>query len=403
MHSSEAEDLLAELVRIPSVNPHVNDEGMNEVQITKFLFDKLSKWGFEVKLQEVSSPGNIYKFLPVKADAKRNNVIARFGTSNGRKLVLNGHVDTVSAVNMKDPFNPVIRGGFLRGRGSCDMKSGVAAMIVAARAIMESKAEIDGTVILTLVVDEEVWGAGSSTFVNSEKVDYAIVCEPTDLKICTSQAGYIDLNVISRGESRHGSTMVVGEQASAVVNAVRLCSKITDLPSLREVVEYDGLKMPNTINMAPISTSINPSYGWMSHEEFGMNILIGTAPRTTRKESERVQESILAEIGRLVDESNLKGENNRVEVNAKWHGFIQEKNKFVEDVEASARGVLGTHEYAHTLVMCDGSFFHDVGVSTILLGPGRMEAGHSSHEEVDIKQVRQAASIYADAILKILS
>ena len=400
--SSEAVDLLTTLVRIPSVNPQVNDEGMDETQITDFLFDKLSTWGFEVKLQEVSSP-SVYKFLPKRPDAKRNNVIARFKTSSKRKLVLNGHVDTVSGVNMKDPFNPVIQNGLLRGRGSSDMKSGIASMIVAARAIMESEAEIDGTVILTLVVDEEVWGAGTSTFAGSEKVDYAIVCEPTNLKISTSQAGYIDLNVMSRGESMHGSTMAVGDRTSAVLNAVRLIGKITDLPALREVVEYDGVKMPNTINIAPIPTPINPSYAWMSHEEFGMNVLIGTAPRKTKKESESMQESILAEITRLVDDSNSKKEDNWVDVNARWHGFIQEKSKFVHDVEAAVRGVLGMYEYGHTLTMCDGSFFHDAGVPTILLGPGRMEVSHSSHEVVNIEQVRQATAIYAGSILRILS
>ncbi len=391
------------MVKIPSVNPHLNNEGVDENPITEFLYEELTKSGFDVKLQEVRSSGNYYKFLPEGPEIKRNNVIARFGSSSTRKLVLNGHVDTVSGVNMKDPFKPVVEGGAVRGRGSSDMKGGVAAMVTAAKAVMESEADVDGTVILTLVVDEEAWGMGSSTFVDSEKVDYAIVCEPTDLKISLSQAGYLDFNVTSLGESRHGSTMVMGTPSSAVLNAVQLCAKVAELPVLREVFSCEGVRMPNTMNLSPIPAAIYPSFAWMSHELYGMNVLLGIAPRKSKKESEGVLDAILTQVRQLVAESNSKGEKNNVEVNLKMHGFIQERNEFVRAVEEASRGVVGKLTHEHTLSFCDGTFFHDAGTSTLLLGPGRMELGHSANEYVQKRQVKQATATYADAILKILS
>ncbi len=391
------------MVKIPSVNPHLNNEEIDENPITEFLFEELTKYGFDVKLQEVRSAGNYYKFLPERPEVKRNNVIARFGTSSRKKLVLNGHVDTVSGVNMKDPFKTVVDGGALRGRGSSDMKGGVAAMITAARAVMGSEADIDGTVILTLVVDEEAWGMGTSTFVNSEKVDYAIVCEPTDLKISLSQAGYLDFNLTSRGESRHGSTIVLGMPSSAVLNAVQLCTKIAELPVLREAFSCEGVRMPNTMNLSPIPVPIYPSFAWMSHELYGMNVLLGIAPRKSTKESEYVLDVILGEVMRLVAESNSNGEKNSVEVNQKMHGFTQERNEFVRAIEEAVRGVIGKPTHEHTLSFCDGTFLHDAGTSTVLFGPGRMELGHSSNEYVPTGQVKQATATYADAILKILS
>src|SRR5258705_2768669 len=143
--------LLRDLIAIDSVNPSLVPGAAGEAQIAQALAAHLRSIGLDVELQEVV-PG-------------RSNVIGVLeGRRPGRSLMLCGHVDTVGVEGMTRPFDPVERDGRLYGRGSQDMKGGVAAMIDAARAIANEGLRA-GRLIVAAVIDDEDARIGSDALV----------------------------------------------------------------------------------------------------------------------------------------------------------------------------------------------------------------------------------------------
>ena len=187
------------LVAVDSRNPSLDPSGPGEAACASLLADVLISWGFRVELHDT---GN-----------SRPNVVARLGRSGGRTLMLNGHLDTVGVAGMShEPWNPVIRDGQLFGRGSADMKSGVAAMCAAACHAAERG--LVGEVIIAAVTDEEFGSAGTRALIASGiRADAAIVTEPTRLAVCPAHRGFAWAELVVHGRAAHGSRWDVGVDA----------------------------------------------------------------------------------------------------------------------------------------------------------------------------------------------
>jgi acetylornithine deacetylase len=191
--------LLRELVAIDSVNPSLVPGAQGEGAIAAAIAQHLRKIGLDVEVQDVA-PG-------------RPNVIGVLeGRGAGRSLMLCGHVDTVGVEGMAAPFDPVERDGRLYGRGSQDMKGGVAAMIDAARVVAE-EGLASGRLIVAAVVDEEYASLGADTLVRRWRADAAVVTEPTDLQIAIGHKGFAWFEVETRGRAAHGSRPREGRDA----------------------------------------------------------------------------------------------------------------------------------------------------------------------------------------------
>jgi acetylornithine deacetylase/succinyl-diaminopimelate desuccinylase family protein len=389
VNDAELEKLLFDLIRIPSVNPNFKTEDeLGESQIVEFLEKKMTGYGFEVERQEVESG--------------RWNLIVRIRGDGQKTLVLNGHLDTVTGANMPDAFNPKIKHGKLYGRGASDMKGGIAAMIEAAKAVKTSGVKLNGNLVLSLVIDEEEAGTGTKKFLEKEKPDYAIIGEPTQNEIGLAQAGYVDLNLHCEGKIQHGSTLKIGDNSSAYVNATKFLNEILELPTVRKVRRYLDVEMPNTVNFCPVDQRTFTSYAWMTVDHYEANILIGVAPGQTATESDQIIANILSELKDFIDNSNRAGQQNKLTLNSKLHGFIQPKDEFVEKFEHAVNEIQSGHKYAYVLSQCDGTFFYDKGIPTLTYGPGSMELGHSNNEYVDLSEVKEAARTYVEAIINIL-
>ena len=391
---AELEQLLFDLVGIPSVNPtfRTGDES-DESQIIEFLEGKMNGYGFEVERQEIERGGW--------------NLIATIRGHGQKTLVFNGHLDTVTGANMPDAFNPRIMNGRLYGRGASDMKGGIAAMIEAAKAVMVSNVTLDGDLVLSLVGDEEYGGTGTKKFLETRKPHYAIIAEPTQNETGLAQAGYVEFALVSEGVIKHGSTLKVNDNSSAYVNATKILNQILELPSIRKMRHHLDIEMPNTVNFCPVDQRAFSSYAWMTVDYYKVHVLIGVAPGRTVAESDRIIEEMIDELEGLVDDSNETGQRHKLEYNLdvppyKNHGFIQPRDKFVERFERAVDETQGSHRYAYVLSFCDGTFFYDKGIPTLTFGPGNMELGHSSNEYVDLDEVKDAAKTYAQAIENIL-
>jgi acetylornithine deacetylase len=194
-------ELAAALIEFDSRNPSLVPDAPGEHQVALFLAGILEEWGFRVELQEVVSG--------------RSNLIARAGRSlaSARSLMLNGHLDVVGVERMTHaPFSPDIVDGNMYGRGSADMKGGIAAMCIAARDAVQRG--IDGEVIIAAVIDEEYESLGTRALIASGiRADAAVITEPTRLALCPAHRGFVWVRLDVRGRAAHGSRYDLGVDA----------------------------------------------------------------------------------------------------------------------------------------------------------------------------------------------
>jgi acetylornithine deacetylase len=192
--------LLRDLVAIDSVNPTLVAGAGGEAAVAMRLVQEFEAIGLAVEIQEVA--------------ARRPNVVATLeGRTAGRSLMLCGHIDTVGVAGMAAPFDPIERDGRLYGRGSQDMKSGVAAMVDAVRAVAESGGLAAGRVVVACVVDEEHSSIGADALVTRWRADAGVVTEPTDLDIAVAHKGFEWVEIETVGRAAHGSRPAEGVDA----------------------------------------------------------------------------------------------------------------------------------------------------------------------------------------------
>lgn len=193
--------LLKQLVSINSVNPDLVAGGSGEAEIGNFCAAWFQARGFEAHRLE-TKPG-------------RTTIvgIAR-GKGGGKSLMFNGHYDTVSIGTYDgDPLDPVERDGKIFGRGSFDMKGGVAAMMVAAARAKEQG--VRGDILVACVADEEYASFGTEDVVRQFKADGAIVTEPSHLELTVAHRGFAWFDVVVEGRAAHGSRPELGIDAIA--------------------------------------------------------------------------------------------------------------------------------------------------------------------------------------------
>ena len=191
--------LLGDLVAIDSVNPSLVEGAAGEGAIADAIAGHMRRMGLDVEVQEVA-PG-------------RPNVIGVLeGAEPGRSLMLCGHMDTVGVEGMHAPFDPVQRDGRLYGRGSQDMKGGLAAMIDAAR-VARDRGFRKGRIIIAAVIDEEYASIGADALAAAWRADAAVVTEPTDLQIGIAHKGFAWAEILTRGRAAHGSRPADGRDA----------------------------------------------------------------------------------------------------------------------------------------------------------------------------------------------
>ena len=198
--------LLRDLVAIDSVNPSLVPGAKGEQAAMDAIAAHMRTMGLDVQLQDVA-PG-------------RPNVIGVLDSgAPGRSLMFCGHIDTVGVEGMAAPFEPRVADGRLYGRGSQDMKGGVAAMIDAAR-VASSHGFRAGRLIIAVVVDEEYASLGADALVTAWRADAAIVTEPTDLQIGVAHKGFAWLEIETRGRAAHGSRPADGRDAILAMGRV---------------------------------------------------------------------------------------------------------------------------------------------------------------------------------------
>jgi acetylornithine deacetylase len=191
--------LLRELIAIDSVNPSLVPGAAGEENVAQAVAAHMRESGLDVVIDDVA-PG-------------RQNVVGVLeGRSPGRSLMLCGHSDTVGVEGMDAPFDPLERDGKIFGRGSGDMKGGVAAMLDAARRLANEGWD-KGKLLVAAVVDEEYMSIGAEALVKHWSADAAVITEPTGLKVAIGHKGFSWIEIVTKGRAAHGSRPAEGRDA----------------------------------------------------------------------------------------------------------------------------------------------------------------------------------------------
>jgi acetylornithine deacetylase len=214
----DAVALARALIQIDSRNPTLAPGSPGEGDCALALASVLDDWGFAVEMTEIA-PGRL-------------NVLGRLGPSDAPALMLNGHLDVVGVDGMiHEPFAAELRDGRIYGRGSADMKGGLAAMCSAAVSGVGPSAKRQ--ILVAAVVDEEYESLGLRALLDSGvRADAAIITEPTRLAICTAHRGFAWFDVFLRGRAAHGSRYDIG--VDAITHAGLLLTELEKLERSRE-------------------------------------------------------------------------------------------------------------------------------------------------------------------------
>ncbi|SNB71489.1 acetylornithine deacetylase [Arboricoccus pini] len=232
---------LADLVSFPSIvmsDPRQSGPGERECQL--YLKDRLERLGFITDLWEPDGPALLAKYAgragahPGRTFEGRPNLGGVLkGSGGGRSLMLTGHIDVVPPGATEhwttDPFVPTLEAGMLRGRGTVDMKGGVACMLMAIETLRELGMKLKGDVVFTTVVDEEIGGMGSLAMVDrGYRADAGIMTEPTANRVAPLCRGILWGRIIIDGIGGHAELAVKSWDQGGPVDAIWLCRQILD-------------------------------------------------------------------------------------------------------------------------------------------------------------------------------
>jgi acetylornithine deacetylase len=370
--------LLKDLVATNSVNPSLVAGAPGEAGAAEVARAAMRQAGMDVVMQD-AAPG-------------RANVIGVLdGLRPGPSVMLCGHLDTVGIEGMRDPFTPRVHDGRLYGRGSQDMKSGVAAMIAAAGTLASSWTT--GRLIVAAVVDEEDESIGAQALVRQWRADFGIVTEPTGLSMATAHKGFAWLDVEARGRAAHGSRPEEGRDAIVRMGRVLVALDAQDR-ALRAAPRV-GLQGTGSLHASRIS-------GGRELSSYPDRCRLQMERRTVAGEDHAV---VLQEVEAIL--ARLRREDPEFEATvsvalARPAYEIDSRHPLCRTLgDAIARTGRSGAPVGATF-WTDAAILAEAGIPSVLFGPGG--AGlHSTEEFVLIDDVYTCRDVLADVVRSLAS
>lgn len=406
-HRPEAIAFLQELVKIEST---FIDQGVlgNEGPAQKWLAEKLSQWRFDTELTEPDNarirtwpdynPGHDYRNRP-------NLVATSKGSGGGKSLLFNGHIDTVPLDDLNKwthpPLSAAIQDGKLYGRGACDMKAGLAAMILAVKFLNDIGYPRRGDIIIESVVDEEGGGNGTlDCIARGVRADAAIVTEPTSLQVYRASRGVFLLKVTVTGMPAHACFKWKG------VNAIEKGFVISEALSKLEKYWLATRRHPNlpspTITLGEISGGISAAtVPGTCTMKFDIKYLPSETDASGRQRKINACD-IQQEVENCIRDACMGDPWLREHMpELDWYlsvmpHEIDENAAILQQICDSSDAVLGNHRISGLPSGADARHLQNNGhIPTILFGPGSMNCAHSIDEHVDIEEYINCIKILA--------
>jgi succinyl-diaminopimelate desuccinylase len=385
--------LTRDLIRLPSVH-RPDDPDANESAVAEYVHRWLAKQGFDVDVQTVA-PG-------------RPNVIACLGEKGaGRSLLLEGHTDVVTEGDAEQwthaPFAADLVEGRIYGRGAADMKSGLAAAMIAAAAIKRSGGVPAGRLVVGALVDEEGDMIGVRHFAGTpvgRELDAAIICEPEQNELCLEQRGVVWARVTIHGRMAHGAMPEAG--ANPIVGLGCLLREAAQLERrLRRLCRPSRHLRPPTVTPTIVRA---PMRGAPQSNVIPSSAQVTLDVRLTPGPDEAAVTAEIERSVRVVEQ--VAG------VTAEWqpvNGFriatrVERSEPIVRAMTAGVRQATGRPaRFGGVPGSTDGTILRmALGTPIVTCGPGNRLIPHQVDEYVEVAELVEAARIYVASSLNFL-
>lgn len=377
---------LQDLVRIPSLST-------NEAAVAVRLADEMRRVGFaEVWTDRIG------------------NVVGHIGSGQGPKLILNGHMDTVDVGDVtswsRPPYEGVIEDGILYGRGSCDMKGGLAAMVYGVKSLLNAGVELAGDLYVVGVVQEEPCeGLAMRVLVEEEGIrpDFVVLGEPSDLQVRIGHRGRIEMKVQVQGKAAHASSPTLGD--NAIHNAARL---IFGIELLAARLATDPFLGQGSLAVTEIESQAASRNALPDRCAFYIDRRL-TLGETERKALAEIQSLIATEeVAARVDVTQYRARSySGYECRARnafpaW--VMPEDHSLVRATVRSVRDTLGSRpRLGRWGFSTDGTYTAGTAnIPTVGFGPGEERYAHTIDEQIRLNDVVDAARVYARLAVELL-
>jgi len=414
-------DFVKELISRPSINEGDGGDGR---LAQDWLANSLNEYGFD-KVDEFA----------VDSEGKHPNVCAvNKGEGSGKSLMFNGHIDVVPVAHPDlwccDPFEPIVKDGKIFGRGSSDMKGGIASAIWAMKAIKDCGIKLKGDVILQSVIGEESQMAEELGTVQCIKrgysADFAIVCEPTDMELHIASSALVFFELIVKGKSVHASSrnQVIFPQPYSTPSGMEVGVDAFK-KSLRFVRYFYDLEEQWNHRYRD---SILGAGGSSGHDKQGVGIFtfnpssieggeyLGAVPSKVKYtycvwypdqlvSKDEIFEEIRQAVNALSSTDDWLKDNPptlNMPIIQDWPGFkIPENHPGVVSAKGAILEALGKPAVISGFkAVCDAYYLNKHGVSSVIFGPGSVSwAVHGDNEYVTVNNIIDAAKVYVSMII----
>jgi acetylornithine deacetylase len=369
----DAVALTRALVRIDSRNPTLSPDAPGERRIAHALGEVLEKWGFSVSLTDIGKD--------------RTNLVATLGAADSPAMMFAGHLDTVGVEGMThDPFSADMEGGRLYGRGSCDMKSGVAAMCVGAlRAQRRAGSSAKRQVIIAAVADEEYESLGMRALLDTGiDAECAVLTEPTRLAICPAHRGFVWIELAFTGRAAHGSRYDVG------IDAIRHAALV--------LAELDALESgPLQTRSHPLlgrpSLHASTIVGGVGMSTYPDRCILRIERRTIPGES---ADTALAEVNAACEGVRMRHPELDVSarlIAAQPPSDVERDAMVVRRLERALEEVGISPAVEGLSAWTDAALLNAAGISAVCFGPGDIAVAHAAEEFVPASEIEKAAAV----------
>lgn len=401
----ELVDLTARLVRVNSVwDP---TQGTGELLAAEIVWQWAKAEGFDV-IRDLVAP-------------ERPNIIIKwpFGPGN-RTLMFEGHTDVVTpgdiSVWKHDPFGAEIVGKRMYGRGTNDTKGNLAAMLVAMKALKQSRVKLDGTLLGGVLCDEEDRMLGVRDFIqkgHADRITGAIICEPQDGFICTTQKGALRAQFQITGRMSHGAMPLTGLNIAPAISLLIDRLHRLELNAIREFGRDEHLGWPSftptvirTPASGPAQLNVMPGQGCLLVD---IRTIPGQSHDRIKTDLSRLAVEIQQQVKTQYSQfDQMIGIDRDHDLNVKLTiltdrpcTLTEIQDPVVQAAAWATERVTGSAPvYAGVPGATDGTFLWAVkNIPIVTMGAGNRQVPHQVDEWVDLDQLFEIAKIYAVAAL----
>ena len=397
------------LVRVNTVNPYSGDPNPgNESDGQAILKPILEDMGAKTRMFE--TPADIYNRMGVigpkgRKFEGRSNLVGEFSFgAGGKRIIINGHMDTVSVTGMKiEPFSGEVKDGKVWGRGASDCKGSLTAGLIAIKALLSAADDLSGSIIYESVMDEECSGSGAGTLACCNEGytgDMAVVVDGSGLTITHGCGGCLTADITAFGEGGHAARGGV----SAIDKGLVIKGAIDDFKRERESQHSDS-KVNLGIFNSGVHSAVVPSSAYMS-----LNIIYKLEEAQKSEDDGlgfggiQVREAFERRVRDFEEKDQwFREHSSEIEWVKDLLPFETPKaDPLVQELRSTFVDTLGTEPEISTMnAWLDASWIrHFAKTPVISFGPGTAETAHADIEYVVIEDMKNCAKVLVRFLYK---